>query len=75
MLWAGVMTIHVLAYLWRLPRLIAADLRTPRVVRHGQRVVQTIGGRGLRYSLTALGLSTGLILALLGAHLSTQWQR
>ena len=28
-LWFGVMTIHVLAYVWRLPRLIGADLRGP----------------------------------------------
>ena len=27
--WFGVMTIHVLAYVWRLPRLIGSDLRGP----------------------------------------------
>ena len=27
--WVAVMTIHMLAYVWRLPRLIGADLRRP----------------------------------------------
>lgn len=67
--WAGAMTIHVLAYLWRLPRLVGADLKPTR----GGRAAVAVGGRGLRWSLAALALGAGLILALAGVHLSSAW--
>jgi hypothetical protein len=70
-LWAGVMTVHVLAYVWRLSELVGADLRGSRA--YG--VANAVGGRGLRWSLTAVGLGAGAIVAVLGAHLSTSWQR
>ena len=41
-LWFGVMTIHVLVYTWRLPRLVGADLRG----RAGRRGVPDPGGAG-----------------------------
>ena len=70
-LWAGVMAVHVLAYLWRLPRLVGADLKPTR----GGRAAVAVGGRGLRWSAAGLALGAGLLLALAGIHLSGAWQR
>ncbi|NUP53222.1 MAG: hypothetical protein HOW97_38755 [Catenulispora sp.] len=69
-LWAGAMTIHVLAYLWRLPRLVAADL--PRTRAH--RAASAVGGGGLRWALTFVGLAGGVVFAVLCAHLASSWQ-
>jgi hypothetical protein len=66
--WAGLMAVHVLAYLPRLPRLLAADAAPTRVAR-------AAGGRGLRYGLLVLALGGGLALAAWGAHLSSVWRR
>ncbi len=66
--WAALMTVHVLAYLPRLPRLLAADAAPGRTAR-------ALGGRGLRYSLLLLALGAGVILALWGGHLSASWHR
>ncbi|HEV3171295.1 MAG TPA: hypothetical protein VGZ32_13175 [Actinocrinis sp.] len=68
-LWAAVMTAHVLAYVWRLPALVGADLRSSR----GRRAMGAIGGRGLRWSITAVGLGGGLVAAMAGAHLAAHW--
>ena len=70
-LWAGAMTIHVLAYLWRLPRLVGADLMPTR----GDRAVMAVGGRGLRWSVAGLALGAGTILALALVHLYSNWHR
>lgn len=70
-LWAGVMTIHVLAYLWRLPALVGSDLRTSRA----RRAVTAVGGRGLRWSITVVGIAGGLAVAVAGAHLASNWSR
>lgn len=70
-LWVAVMTIHVLAYVWRLPALIAPDLRSSRA--YG--VANAVGGRGLRWSITAIGLAAGAIAAAAGAHLANSWHR
>lgn len=64
-LWAAVMTVHVLAYLWRLPRLIGADLR-----RHAP---GRPGGAALRWSLLALSLGAGVVIALAGTPLVSRW--
>lgn len=72
-LWAGAMTIHVLAYVWRLPALVTADFRTA----HGRRAhaaATAVGGRALRWSLTVAGVGAGLVLALAFAHLSATWR-
>jgi hypothetical protein len=78
--WAGVMTIHVLAYLWRLPRLIAADItpssRGGRAAHSAARAAaHRVAGRGLRWSITLLALGAGTILALACVHLATYWSR
>lgn len=66
--WAALMTIHVLAYLPRLPRLLAADAVAGRTAR-------AVGGRGLRYSLVLLALGAGAGIAAWGAHLASAWHR
>lgn len=70
-LWTGAMTIHVLAYIWRLPKLIRADLSSSRA--YGAAVA--VGGRGLRWSVTVAGLAGGVVLAMTLAHLSGSWYR
>lgn len=70
-LWAGVMTIHVLAYMWRLPSLVGSDLHSSRA----RRAVAAVGGRGLRWSITAVGIAGGLAVAMAGAHLASNWSR
>lgn len=69
--WAAVMTVHLLAYVWRLPRLLAADLRRSGA-RHG---AGRLPGAPARWGLLALALGGGLVLALYGAPLAAQWQR
>jgi hypothetical protein len=70
--WAAIMTVHVLAYLWRLPRLIAADIAPAS---RSRRAAHHVGGRGLRWSITILALGAGTILALACSHLYTHWYR
>jgi hypothetical protein len=69
--WAGAMTIHVLAYLWRLPRLVASDLPGARRMRGAASVV---GGSALRWAVTVVGLGGGLVFAMMAAHLSSAWR-
>ena len=66
--WAGAMTIHVLAYLWRLPRLVASDVPGVRRMRGA---ATAVGGSALRWSVTVVGLAGGLVFATLAAHLSS----
>ena len=68
--WAALMTVHVLAYLPRLPRVLAADAMPGRAAR----TVQAVGGRGLRYGIFVLALGAGLILAFWGGQLSASWR-
>jgi hypothetical protein len=81
-LWFCAMTIHVLAYLPRLPRLLAAEARGaapagsgggPGGGRHAYRVAAAVGGRGPRLALLAAALLAGLVIALLTVHLAGQW--
>lgn len=67
--WAAVMTIHVLAYIWRLPRLIGADLRR-RPARRGE---PQPGRAGVRWALLTGSLVIGLTIALLGSPLASKW--
>ncbi|MGW2640881.1 hypothetical protein [Streptomyces sp. NPDC001348] len=66
--WIAVTSVHVLAYVWRLPRLVGADLRR-RPARHGI----TAPLRAGRWSLLALALGAGLAVALAGVHLASRW--
>ena len=63
--WLGVMTLHVLAHLWRLPQI----LLTPG--RHSS--FRLTGGAG-RWLLVAASLAGGLVIALLAVHLAGPWE-
>lgn len=85
--WFGVMTVHVLAYVPRLPRLLAAEARGAGDPadgaaaayggpgRHARRAAAVLGGRGVRLALLAASLLGGLVLALLTVHLVGAWQQ
>jgi hypothetical protein len=64
-LWLGVMTIHVLAYAWRLPRIL---LGTPRSAAR-----PAVPGTAARTLLVAGALAGGLLLAVLTMHLAAPW--
>ncbi len=83
--WFCVMAIHVLAYVPRLPRLLAAEARGISLTqeggaggyagagRHARRAMQVLGGRGTRLALLIASLLVGLVIALLTVHLAGQW--
>ncbi len=68
-LWFAVMTIHVLAYIWRLPRLLAGDLRS----RGGYRAREVLAGRRARWLLLTASVLTGVLLAVLTFHQAEAW--
>jgi hypothetical protein len=70
-LWFGAMTVHVLAYVWRLPGLIGADLMGRPGVARARRV---LAGRAARWLLLAASILAGLVIALTTVHLATAWQ-
>ncbi len=72
-LWFGVMTIHVLAYLPRLARLAAAGWRGGRPGPGGRPGV-VVGGSPARLALLATALAGGAVLAVLTIHLAGPWQ-
>jgi hypothetical protein len=64
-LWFGVMTIHVLAYVPRLPKLLGGG--------SVGRARAALAGRGARWLLLAASLAGGLALAVVTLHLSAPW--
>jgi hypothetical protein len=74
-LWFGVMTIHVLAYVWRLPRLIGPDLRGPAGLsqRHRALASRVLAGRSTRWLLLAASIAGGLLIAATTVHLAGPW--
>jgi hypothetical protein len=62
----GVMTIHVLAYAPRLPRLLLGGQAAGRAV-------AVLGGRGTRWLLLAASLTFGLLLTAATLHLTARW--
>ena len=82
--WLCAMAIHVLTYVWRLPRLLAAEVRGVSLEgetggqagagRHARRAMQVLGGRGTRLALLIASLLAGLVIALLTVHLAGKWQ-
>ncbi len=68
-LWFGVMSIHVLAYAWRLPRL----LRGSRDAGPQQAGRRAPAGRAARAALVTAALAGGLALALATIHLEGAW--
>lgn len=69
-LWFCAMTIHVLAYAWRLPRIIGPDLRLSAGF---DRTRAVLAGRPARWLLLAASVLGGLLIALLTVHLATPW--
>jgi hypothetical protein len=67
-LWFGVMTIHVLVYAPRLPRLLLGGGRTAF-----ERTGQVLAGRPARWLLLTASLVLGLLLAAATLHLSARW--
>ena len=83
--WAFFITIHVLAYVWRLPRLLAAEARGAAMPqgdtdghaaagRPARRAMEVLGGRGTRLALLTASLLAGLVIALLTVHLAGNWE-
>jgi hypothetical protein len=83
-LWFCAMAIHVLAYVPRLPGLLAAEARGVTLPeggvgghagagRHARRAMEVLGGRGTRLALLLASLLAGLVLALLTVHLAGHW--
>jgi hypothetical protein len=68
-LWFGAMTVHVLAYVWRLPRLTRGDL----VGRASRRANEVLAGRSARWLLLTASVLTGLLLAVLTVHQTGAW--
>ena len=68
-LWFGAMTVHVLAYVWRLPRLARGELAS----RAGRRASQVLAGRTARWLLLTASILTGLLLAMLTIHRAGAW--
>lgn len=64
-LWLGVMTIHVAAYAWRLPRILLGRAGAARVA---------APGGAARWLLVTGALAAGLLLAALTMHLAGPWQ-
>jgi hypothetical protein len=79
-LWFGAVALHVLAYVPRLPRLLAAEARGVVTPGSGGRgpggspVVRALGGRGIRLTLLIASLAAGLVIALLTVHLAGAWE-
>ncbi len=63
-LWFGVMTVHVLAYAPRLPRLL---------LQGGGRAAGAIPGGPARWLLLGAALAGGILVAVATVHLSAQW--
>jgi hypothetical protein len=83
--WAFFITVHVLAYLPRLPRLLAAEARGtalpqeetsvhPATWPHARRALEVLGGRGTRLTLLTASLLVALVVALLTVHLAGNWE-
>ena len=83
--WAFFITIHVLAYAWRLPRLLVAEARGVTLAdgetgghddagQHARRAVEVLAGRGTRLALLSASLLAGLVIALLTVHLAGNWE-
>jgi hypothetical protein len=68
-LWFGAMTVHVLAYVWRLPGLARGDLAG----RAGRRADEVLAGRAARWLLLTASVLAGLLLAVLTIHRAGAW--
>jgi len=69
-LWFGCMSLHVLTYVWRLPRIL---LGTPGGPGGRQAARRAVPGGGVRWLLVGASLAGGLLIALLTIHLVGPW--
>jgi hypothetical protein len=60
--WAGAFALHVLAYVWRLPRILAREWR------------ERLPGRTLRYGVVTAALALGLVIALGTVPFTDHWR-
>jgi hypothetical protein len=60
--WLGAFALHVLAYVWRLPRILAREWR------------ERLPGRSLRYGIVAAALALGLVIALATVPYTDHWR-
>jgi hypothetical protein len=78
-IWFCLMTVHVLAYVWRVPGLIAADLgghwAGARGRDGGASAALPPAGRTARWAAVTVALVSGLILAAATLHLAVPWQQ
>jgi hypothetical protein len=65
-LWFGVMTIHVVAHVPRLPRLLLSH-------QFGRRGRTALAGRRARWLLLTASVAGGLVIAALTLHLAARW--
>jgi hypothetical protein len=72
--WAFFIVIHVLAYVPRVPRLLAAEARGGGSLRRLPGLLGRLGGRGTRLALLIASLLAGLVIALLTVHLAGRWE-
>jgi len=83
--WLFFIAIHVLAYVPRLPKLLAAEARglsasqaetggEAPAGQHARRALQVLAGRGTRLALLITSLLGGLVIALLTVHLAGKWE-
>ena len=75
-LWFGAMTIHVLVYAPRLPRLLLSRDATGRTGAGrtvARRTAAALSGRGTRWLLLAASLACGLLIAAATVHLTSRW--
>jgi hypothetical protein len=83
--WLCAITVHVLTYVWRLPRLLTAEARGTSLAagetggragagRHARRALEVLGGRSTRLALLIASLLAGLLIALLTVHLAGKWE-
>jgi hypothetical protein len=62
LVWAGAFALHVLAYVWRLPRILAREWRG------------RLPGRRLRYGVVFAALTLGLVVALATVPFTDHWR-
>jgi hypothetical protein len=67
-LWFCVMTVHVLAYAWRLPRLLGRSAGV-----HARAAAHVLAGRAARWLLLTASVLAGLLLAVLTVHQAGAW--
>jgi hypothetical protein len=84
--WCFFIVVHVLAYVPRVPRLLAAEARGISLGpdgtdghadagRHARRAMEVLGGRRARLALLTASLLAGLVIALFTVHLAGNWEQ